>query len=121
MRTEKRKFFYGYVIVGVSFLVNMIAGGTMYSYGVFFKPLLAEFGWTRAVTSSAPSLRHFVFGVLGVLGGRLNDRFGPRVVVTACGIFLGAGYLLMTQISTIWQLYLVVAPIMKSHFLLILL
>lgn len=38
--------------------------------------------------------------------GGLNDRFGPRVVITVCGVFLAVGYLLMSQTSAVWQLYL---------------
>jgi len=80
--------------------------GTVYSYGVFFKPLSAEFGWTRAATSGAYSLVFFLSGFLGIFAGRLSDRFGPRIVITTCGLFLASGYLLMSQANTIWQLYL---------------
>ncbi len=102
----KPRFFYGYVVVAVAFLISTVTMGGMYSFGVFFKPLVAEFGWTRAMTSSAYSLRHLVFGFFGILCGRLTDKFGPRIVLTVCGILLGLGYLLMSQISAIWHLYL---------------
>jgi len=45
-------------------------------------------------------------GLLGIVTGRLNDRFGPRLVLATCGFFLGLGYLLMSWISAVWQLYL---------------
>jgi MFS family permease len=38
--------------------------------------------------------------------GRLNDRYGPRTVLTLCGILLSAGLLLTTQIQAGWQIYL---------------
>jgi len=38
--------------------------------------------------------------------GRLNDRLGPRIVLTFCGFLMGLGYLLMSQLSAVWQLYL---------------
>ncbi len=38
--------YYGWIIVAASFLVLMNYG-IFYSYGVFFKPLIAEFGWLR--------------------------------------------------------------------------
>ena len=38
--------------------------------------------------------------------GRLNDKLGPRLVMTICGIFLGLGVLLMSQVGGVWQLYL---------------
>ena len=106
--TEKLqpKFFYGYIIVVVAFLLMLMMWGAYYSFGIFFEPLLAEFGWTKAMTSGAFSLSFFLTGILGVFAGRLTDRFGPRIVLTVCGFFLGLGYLLVSQTSTVWQLYL---------------
>ena len=103
---RKSKFFYGYVIVSIVFLIMVVIGGTLYTFGVFFKPLSGEFGWTRAAISGAFSVYMFVHGFLYIVTGRLNDRFGPRIVMTGCGFFLGLGYLLMSQIGAIWQLYL---------------
>jgi len=107
-RTEnkKPKFFYGYIVVVAGFIILVIMNGTLYSFGVFLKPLAAEFGWTRAMTAGAYSMFLFLCGFLYIISGRLNDRFGPRVVLTASGFCLGLGYLLMSRISAIWQLYL---------------
>lgn len=103
---RKPKLFYGYIVVGVTFLILVVMFGTFYSFGIFFNPLLAEFGWTRAITSGAFSLCLLLFGFLSIITGRLSDRFGPKIVVTACGFILGLGHLLMSQIGAIWQLYL---------------
>ena len=100
------KFFYGYIVALAAFLIMVIAYGTFYCFGVFFKPVLIEFGWTRAATSGAYSLCCLLYGFLAIGVGRLNDRFGPRIVMTGCGLFLASGYLLMSQINAIWQLYL---------------
>ena len=48
----------------------------------------------------------FLYGVLGIVVGVLNDKFGPRMVLTFCGLLLGLGYILMSQVNTLWQLYL---------------
>ncbi|HJX13293.1 MAG TPA: MFS transporter [Dehalococcoidales bacterium] len=98
--------FYGFVVVGVAFFIMMVAWAVYNSFGVFFKPLLTEFRWTSAMTSGAFSLSMIIYGVLGIIVGGLTDRFGPRVVVTFCGVLLGLGYLLMSQTATLWQLYL---------------
>ena len=103
---EKPKFFYGWFVVIATWFMMLIMDGTFYSFGVFFKPVLTEFGWTRAMTSGAFSLCAILTGLFAVIVGRLNDRFGPRIVLSICGFFLGLGYLLMSQISAIWQLYL---------------
>lgn len=105
-KSEKR-FFYGYTVVVAAFFFMLITNGACFSYGVFFKPMSEEYGWTRAMTAGAYSLSVFVLGILNIVAGRLNDRFGPRAIATVCGFLFGLGYLLMAQITTLWQLYLV--------------
>src|SRR5512136_326782 len=74
-------FFYGYIIIIISFITLVISFGILSSFGVFFKPLLNEFGWTRAATSGAFSLCSIIQGLLGIAMGGITDRFGPRVVI----------------------------------------
>ena len=106
VENRQAKFSYGYIVVAAAFLIIAIMWGATYSFGVFFKPLLEEFGWTRAMTSGAFSLSLVLTGLFSVVAGKLTDRFGPRKVLTVCGLFLGSGYLLASQVSAIWQLYL---------------
>jgi OFA family oxalate/formate antiporter-like MFS transporter len=103
---NKSGIYYGYIIVLASFLILMMTYGSQYSYGVFFTPLLKDFGWSRAVTSGAYSLNLIVFGIFSVITGRINDKFGPRLVVTICGVLIGLGYLLMATVNDVWQIYL---------------
>jgi MFS family permease len=42
----------------------------------------------------------------GIIMGGLNDKLGPRLVMTICGFVIGLGLLLMSQISATWHLYL---------------
>jgi MFS family permease len=84
----------------------MVSAGVGYSFGVFLKPILFEFGWTRASISGAYSISSLVSGLAGIFLGGLVDRYGPRFVLTLCGLVSGIGYLLMSQISELWQLYL---------------
>jgi len=93
-------------VVAAAFFILVLMFGIFNTFGVFFKPLLAEFGWTRAVTSGAFSLNWIVQGFMAIVMGKVNDRFGPRVVMTFCGFVFGLAYLLMSQISSLWQLYL---------------
>jgi len=100
------KFFYGYIIVIASFIIYLAVFGVHYAFGVFLKPMLTEFGWSRAITSGAFSLSWLMQGVSAIVMGKLNDRYGPRVVLTICGILLSSGFLMTTQIDARWQLYL---------------
>lgn len=104
--TQKKGFFYGYVIVILGFLINMVLMGTIYTFSVFFEPLSTEFGWTRAATSGAFSLYMLLHGALYIVTGKLNDRFGPRIVMSFCALLMGIGYVLMSLTSEIWHIYL---------------
>jgi MFS family permease len=106
-KSTNPRFFYGHVVTAAGFGVWLICWGTFNPcFGVFLKPLLAEFGWTRAETALAYSLALSVQAVLTIMMGWLTDRLGPRTVVTVFGSFLGICYVLMSGVSTIWQFQL---------------
>ena len=102
----KKSFFYGYIIVSICFIVQMVMFGPRASFGVFIKPLNNEFEWSRALISGAFSLSSIVQGSSGIIMGWLNDRIGPRIVVTISGILVGSGLMLMFFVHSTWQLYL---------------
>ncbi|MEW6672262.1 MAG: MFS transporter [Thermodesulfobacteriota bacterium] len=97
---------YRYVIAAACFAIQAIGIGYYVSYGVFFHPLNAEFGWSRTAISGASSLAFILMGLFGILVGRLNDRIGPRIIMTISGCIFGLGHLLMSGITAVWQLYL---------------
>jgi len=105
------RFHYGYVIVGLGFLIVAISMAARGTFGIFFEPILDEFGWTRAATAGAQSVSAIVGGLFGILAGRWVDRFGPRFVLTLACFFTGLGLVLLSQISAMWQLYLCFAII----------
>ena len=112
IETKKRRFFYGNTIVAAVFVILLLAVGITSSFGVYFRPFVIEFGWTRAMTLGAVSLGAILVGFLAMGAGRLSDSFGPRLVLTAGGLLLGIGYLVMSQIHAIWQQYLLYGMIM---------
>jgi len=102
----RSKFFYGYVVIAAGFLVWLIAWGTYSTFGVFFKPVLEEFQWTRADTVLAYSISVVVQGSMAIGMGWLTDKLGPKKVVMVFGSFLGISYLLMSQVSQLWHFQL---------------
>ncbi|MFW6151009.1 MAG: MFS transporter [Chloroflexota bacterium] len=106
MPGRRPRFFYGYVIGALGFFIQAIFWGTYRSFGLFFNPLLNEFGWTRAELSTAASIGWLLIGFVNIPTGALTDRFGPRITLTACGFFFGLGYILLWQLHALWQLYL---------------
>ncbi len=103
---EQTSFFYGYVIVFACFFILALTFGINYSFGIFFKPLLAQFNWTRAATSAAYSLMTLVSGFLGIFAGRLSDAFGPKIIGILAGVFLSSGLLLLSQTQNLFHFYL---------------
>ena len=77
------------------------------TFGVFLKPLIAEFGWERGAISGAFSVYMVLAGTLAIFAGRLSDKYGPRIPLTLGGILYGIGFFLMSQISSLWQVYLI--------------
>lgn len=105
-KTGDIKLFYRHVITASCFGIQAIGIGAHISFGVFFNPLIAEFGWSRATLSGASSMAFFLMGLLSIFVGRLNDRIGPRIIMTITGVFFGLGLLLMSRLGFVWQLYL---------------
>ena len=98
-------FYYGYVIVLSAFIIAVAAEGLLFTFGVFFDPMLSEFGWTRAAISGVISLGSLIKLPVFIIAGRLTDKAGSRRVLLACGLFLGVGLALMSQTRAMWHLY----------------
>jgi len=103
---KKPAYFYGYNVVIAAFLIMLLAYGIRTSFGVFFKPIEAEFAWSRALISGAATLSILIQGIWGIFMGRMCDKIGARIVMTVCCSFLGLGLLLVYFTQFSWQLYL---------------
>ncbi len=102
-----KHLYYGWVMVLITTCVLATQGLIFYSFGIFLKPLTAEFNWERGALSAALSMNGVVAGLLAIFIGRLSDKYGPRLLVTANGLLTGMAFLLLSQISSLWQVYLI--------------
>ncbi|MFT7593180.1 MAG: MFS family permease [Paracoccaceae bacterium] len=96
-----------YVVVFGAALTQFTIIGLLFSYGLFFKVFETEFGWSRTLLSGCSALAFLVMGTLAMVGGRLSDRFGPRRVLMVSGILFGIGFVLISQVSKPWHLFLI--------------
>jgi MFS family permease len=103
---KTHRFYYGWVIIGVSFLTLFLVLGIRFSFGVFYVALLKEYGWGRGETAGAFSLAMLTHGFFGMISGDLIDRFGPRVLFPLGAAFLAMGFAAASYITAIWHLYL---------------
>ncbi|WP_454625769.1 MFS transporter [Bradyrhizobium cenepequi] len=99
-------FFYGWVIVAVTFVTMAIGVNARTAFSLFYPPILSEFGWDRGVTAGAFSFGFVASGVASPLIGRLMDRSGPRAVMELGVVLMGAGFLLAPLTTQPWHLYL---------------
>jgi MFS family permease len=99
------RLYYGWVVVGVSFVTMAIGINARTAFSLFFPPLLDEFGWDRGTTAGAFSFGFLVSAVLSPALGRLMDRRGPRVVLEMGVVAIGAGLILATFVTAPWHLY----------------
>lgn len=106
------KLYYGWWIVLIAALCTFLDGGIgFYSFGVFYVPLEQEFGWSRAEVSLGMSIYTLVYGGIGFFAGRLTDSRGPRFVMFAGILIMGGALIARSQISQLWQLYVLMAAI----------
>ena len=80
--------------------MGCVAIGAMFSLAVFLGPVSAATGWSRAAVSSAMTLDFLVMGLAGFAWGAASDRVGPRIVVLAGAIILGAGLWLASRATS---------------------
>ncbi len=101
-------FFYGWIIVVVTFVTMAIGVNARTSFSLFFPPIIDEFGWERGVTAGAFSFGFLISGAMSPLIGRMMDRFGPRVVMELGVALMGGGLLLAPLTTQPWHLYLTI-------------
>jgi MFS family permease len=102
-----RKPFYGWIIVGVSFLIGFTESGVFQNIlSIFMKPMVDEFGWTRASVTGAIAFGSISGGLLSLVVGPILDRYGPRMVCFGGILLLSLGLGAMMFVSHLWQLYL---------------
>jgi MFS family permease len=68
--------------------------GTVYAWSLFTQPLAAAYGWSSARTTAPFATAIFFLGVGAIVGGRWQDRSGPRPVAIAGALLWGLGNLL---------------------------
>lgn len=99
-------FYYGWLILTLSFLTTLTGAGIRSSPTVLIHPLEMEFGWSRAAIASAISLNLLLFGVAAPISGWLLDRFGARRVMLGSLSLLLVGVSATTVMKEFWHLVL---------------
>ena len=84
-------------------VLSTIGGVGMWSVVVALPAIQAEFGVDRATASLPYTLTMLGFAGGGVVMGRLADRYGITVPVIVSTLALGAGYVVVGNAASLWQ------------------
>lgn len=103
---KKPLFFYGWVILALSFVAMVLAHGARNSFSVFYLEILREFGWSRASTAGIFSVNLIVYGIAAPFAGALVDRFGPKRLFLTGGTILALATMLCSRAHTIYHFYI---------------
>ncbi len=93
-----------YVIVAAAIVVQTLLG-SFYAWSVFVPSLQQAGGMTAFQSQIVFGVMIGIFTVCMVVGGRLLDRLGPRLLVLAAGLLYGGGYHLASHTgAAFWPL-----------------
>jgi MFS family permease len=101
MEKRNTRVFYGWYVVAASFIILFFNAGARYAFGVMFKPIIAEFGWSRGTVSLVFFLNMVVFALMLIVVGRIYDRYGPKWVIVGSTFFISAGFILTSFMRSI--------------------
>lgn len=106
--SEFDRGYYGWRVVLAACLGVMVGFGSLYVYtfGVFMKPLSAEFGWSREAISRGFGLAALSMAVGSPIIGTWLDRYGPRRIILPCLAVYGCGIASLALLRPhLWQFY----------------
>ena len=101
-----------YGILASGMVVQLFAG-ILYLWSVFRVPVAEHLNWDPGAASRTSSimLATFVLGI--ILGGRLQDKLGPKIATLAGGVLFSLGLILTAFVkeSAPWLVYITYATL----------
>ena len=107
-----RRLHPAWIVLAALTLAMLAASGLRATFGIYIKPMEAEFGWTRGALSGAAAISLLLLGAAGPFVGRLADRWGPRRVIVLALVLLAAGTLGSAFVQRLWHVYLTAGLLM---------
>jgi MFS family permease len=92
---------YRWVIVATGGLLGCIAAGALFSLPVFLLAISRDTGWSMTGVSAAMTVSFLAMASASMAWGHLSDRLGPRPIVMAGAVLLGAGLALAARTTSL--------------------
>ena len=100
--------FYGWrIVLGGTAILFVSSGIGFYGHGAILDPLREHYGWSKGAISAAITLYFAASGTMGLVVGRLIDRYGPRLILVLGSVTIGVGFFLLSRVTQLWQLFAV--------------
>lgn len=93
------------LVVGLTFVMNMVARGVTETFAVFLLPVQSGLGASRAEMTATYSVLAAAYALSAPFVGQLIDRLGVRFTYFLGLVVLGTGYMLAGLVTAPWQYY----------------
>jgi len=93
-------------VVAGGVLMNL-ALGSLYAWSAFVLPLEQQFGWKRSDTSWVFTIAVLTFAATFILGGKLQDKRGPRPAAFIGAVLVSLGFFLTSLTNSLTFLFVV--------------
>jgi OFA family oxalate/formate antiporter-like MFS transporter len=84
----------GWIVVFAALAINLVTG-TIYAWSVIGKATVMhpEWRWTKTQAALPFAAATASFAITMIFAGRMQDKLGPRLIVTLGGLVLGCGFI----------------------------
>ncbi|CAH2034426.1 unnamed protein product, partial [Iphiclides podalirius] len=96
---------WGWVVVFASFMVNLIADGITFSFGVFYPHFLEYFGASKSKTAWIASIFMAMPLLSGPFASFLTDRYGCRRMTVVGSVMASLGFVMSAFVDNVETLF----------------
>lgn len=94
------------ILILIGTMLAQLGLGTLYTWSLFNAPLSHLHGWSLEQVVLSFSITSFCLAIGTLFAGKLQETFGIRIVVAACGIILGLGLAFAPKFNNLIELYI---------------
>jgi len=95
LKSSRQKWLVVFAGVGIN-----LAFGVLYSWSIFSGSLIDTYGWTQTEASLPYTVAIAVFALMMIPAGKLQSKYGARLIASVSGIFTGTGLILSSFLLT---------------------
>ena len=106
MADRLKDTYWGWFVVAWAFCVLAASYGSRYCFGVFVNPMFVDRQWPMSIISLAFSINLVLYGLGGLVSGRLLDQMAPRWIMTIGACVAASGFIATGFVQTPGYLYL---------------